>query len=211
MPKDRIARDAGSVDVPADPTTTFELLTRANGGDRLALEALFIRHGPRLRRWASGRLPAWAREMTDTDDLVQDALLQTFKKLEGFDVRGTGALYAYLRQAVLNRVKDELRRKSRRPQAVTLDDLAVDAGPSPLERAIGSEALARYEAALAQLTPDDQAAIIGRLELGCSYEELAETMGKPTPDAARKAAQRALMKLVAQMELLLSEQSSPGV
>ena len=121
--------------------TTFELLTRANRGDRLALDALFIRHAPRLRRWASGRLPVWARDMTDTDDLVQDALLQTFKKLEGFDVRGTGALYAYLRQAVLNRVKDELRRKSRRPQAVTLDNLAVDDGPSPLERAIGSEAL----------------------------------------------------------------------
>jgi len=211
MSEDRVWRDAVSGDSRADSATTFELLERANRGDRLALDSLFNRHAPRLRRWASGRLPSWARQMTDTDDLVQDALLQTFKRIDGFESRGTGALYAYLRQAVLNRLKDELRRKYRRPATVTLDDLEVDRGPSPLELAIGREALDRYEAALGRLTPDEQGAIIGRLELGCSYEELAETLGKPTPDAARKAAQRALVKLVAQMELLLSEPSSSGV
>jgi DNA-directed RNA polymerase specialized sigma24 family protein len=71
--------------------------------------------------------------------------------------------------------------------------------------AIGREALDRYEAALARLTRDEQGTIVGRLELGCSYEELAETMGKPTSDAARKAVQRALVKLIAEMDRLVSE------
>jgi RNA polymerase sigma factor (sigma-70 family) len=130
--------------------------------------------------------------------------MQTFKRIPDFEARGTGALYAYLRQAVLNRVKDELRRKGRRPAIVTLDSLNVDEGPSPLELAIGREAIDRYETALALLTPDEQEAIIGRLELGCSYEELAESMEKPSSEAARKACQRALVKLVAEMDRLVS-------
>jgi len=203
--------EAGMSDSRTDPATTFELVERARQGDPAALDSLFARHAPRLRRWASGRLPSWARDMTDTDDLVQDALLQTFKRIPEFEARGTGALYAYLRQAVLNRVKDELRRKARRPGSEPLDDLERDNSPSPLELAIGREALDRYEAALAQLTPDEQAALIGRLELGCSYEELAESMGKPTSEAARKAAGRALVKLVAEMDRLASGKSGTVV
>jgi RNA polymerase sigma-70 factor (ECF subfamily) len=204
MSEDRSSSDAVPAGSSTDSVATFELLERARGGDRSALDCLFSRHAPRLRRWASGRLPSWAREMTDTDDLVQDAMLQTFNRIDGFEVRGPGALFAYLRQAVLNRIKDELRRKYRRPAVVTLDSLKVDDGPSPLELAIGREALDRYEMALASLTPEEQEAIIGRLELGFSYEELAESMGRPTSEAARKAAQRALVKLVAEMDRLAS-------
>ena len=204
MSEARSSIDAAAPNLPTDSVATIELLERAKGGDRIALDSLFSRHAQRLRRWASGRLPSWAREMTDTDDLVQDALLQTFNRIGRFEVRGPGALFAYLRQAVLNRVKDELRRKYRRPAAVTLDSLEVDDGPSPLELAIGREALDRYEMALASLTPDEQEAIIGRLELGFSYEELAESIGRPTSEAARKAAQRALVKLVTEMDRLTS-------
>ena len=47
---------------------------------------------------------------------MQGALLQTFKRIEGFEGRGEGALFAYLRQAILNRTWDELRRAKRRPE-----------------------------------------------------------------------------------------------
>jgi RNA polymerase sigma-70 factor (ECF subfamily) len=50
---------------------TGELLSRAKGGDRAALGALMERYRPRLVRWASGRLPAYARSLLDTNDLVQ--------------------------------------------------------------------------------------------------------------------------------------------
>ena len=69
------------------------------------------RHLGPLRRWVSGRLPRWARDLSDTDDIVQDTLLRTFTRIENFEVRGAGALQAYMRQAVMNRVRDELRRK----------------------------------------------------------------------------------------------------
>ena len=36
--------------------------------------------------------------------------------------------------------------------------------------------------------------------MGCSYQELAEALGRPSPDAARKAAQRALLRLAEEMK-----------
>jgi len=191
---------------PADPASrgnpesTLQLIDRARAGDHEALERLFARHLKPLQRWASGRLPGWARDLADTDDLVQDTLVQTFKRIERFEPRGIGALQAYLRQAVLNRIRDELRRKGRRPELTDLDELVVDGEQSPLEQAIGHEAVDRYERALERLKPEEREAIIARLEMGYSYEELAEALGKPTPDAARKAAQRALVRFAEEMK-----------
>src|ERR1041385_5515770 len=104
-----------------DAESTMQLLARAKAGDSSALESLFVRYGAPLRRWAHGRLPRWARDVADTHDLVQDVLLQTFKRLEGFDPKGEEALQAYLRQALMNRVRDELRRHRRRPGTLELD------------------------------------------------------------------------------------------
>src|SRR5687768_6490718 len=96
------------------PDATMQLLERARAGDDEALERLFAKYLKPLRRWAAGRLPKWARDMADTQDLVQETLLQTFRKIEGFECRGEGALQAYLRQALMNRIRDELRRFDRR-------------------------------------------------------------------------------------------------
>lgn len=180
--------------------STFHLIERARAGDQQALERLFARHVQPLQRWASGRLPKWARDLADTDDLVQDTLLQTFKRIEDFEPRRVGALQAYLRQAVLNRIRNELRRKGRQPHATDLDDIEVESVESPLEQAIGREAVERYERALQRLTAEEREAIIARVEMGYSYQELAEALDKPTPDAARKAAHRALVRLAEEME-----------
>jgi RNA polymerase sigma-70 factor, ECF subfamily len=197
----------GSAD-PADPhvsgrgdsESTFHLIELARAGDQGALERLFDRHLKPLQRWARGRLPGWARDLADTDDLVQETLVRTFKRIEGFEPRRVGALQAYLRQAVLNGIRDEIRRKGRQPDVTDLDGLELDQTKSPLEQAIGQEAVDRYERALERLKPEEREAIIARVEMGYSYEELAEALGKPTPDAARKAAQRALVRLTEEMK-----------
>lgn len=119
-----------------DSESTLHLIDRARAGDREAVERLFARHLRPLQRWASGRLPQWARDLTDTDDLVQDTLLRTFRRIDAFEVRGTGALQAYLRQAVVNRVRDELRRKGRRPEATALDGLAIESERAQLEETV---------------------------------------------------------------------------
>ncbi len=183
-----------------DLESTQQLLQRARGGDDGALNTLFTRCLPRLKRWASGRLPAYTRDLLDTDDLVQDTVTQTLKRLDSFEPRHEGALQAYLRQAVLNRVRDQLRRAARHPAAESLATEPIDPGTSPLDEAIGHEAVQRYETALQRLRPDDREAIVSRLELGYTYEQLAEVIGKPTADAARMAVGRALLRLAEEMQ-----------
>ena len=185
---------------PSPPAeTTITLLERARAGDPAAIDALFARCLPPLSRWARGRLPQWARDMADTQDVVQEAVVQTFKHLGTFDARGEGALQAYLRQAVMNRIRDHIRRAGRRQAADALDSQVEDGGPSPLEQAVGREAVERYEAALARLSATDRELIVASVELSYTFEELAEATGRASPDAARKAAKRALVKLAEEM------------
>ena len=179
--------------------SSLDLLQRARAGDEAALEALIARYLPRLERWARGRLPVWARDVADTQDLVQDTLIQTFKRIEAFEPRGEGSLQAYLRQGILNRIRDELRKAGRRPAAGVLDSQVEDRSTSPLEAAIGTEAVARYERALSRLRPEDREAIIASVELDYRNEEIAALLGKPTANAARMAVERALVKLAGEM------------
>jgi RNA polymerase sigma factor (sigma-70 family) len=179
--------------------STVELLTQARAGDRTAVELLFERCLPPLRRWARGRLPSYARGMAETQDLVQEVVLRTLRNLSGFQARGQGALQAYLRQALANRIRDEIRHTIRHPTLLELSDAQPDESPSPLERAIGREGLARYERALASVSEADREAIVARIELQQSYEEIAVALGRPTANAARVAVTRALSRLVEQM------------
>jgi DNA-directed RNA polymerase specialized sigma24 family protein len=117
MSPDKAAAHRRFLDRSVDVESTLHLIERVRAGDREALERLFARHLEPLQRWARGCLPRWARDLADTEDLVQDTLAQTFRIIEDFEARGAGALQAYLRQAVLNRIRNELRRKGRQPQA----------------------------------------------------------------------------------------------
>ena len=78
---------------------------------------------------------------------------------------------------------------------------APDAGLSPLEELIGKQAVEAYDEAMAALDPDEREAIIGRVEAGLSYAELATAMGRPSADAARMAVARALLKLARQLKM----------
>ncbi len=189
---------------PAEPSpdadATFQLLARAHAGDDTALEALFDRYLQPLQRWASGRLPRWARSAADTHDLVQDTLLNAFRKIGSFEPHREGAFQAYLRQAVMNRIRDELRRKRARPATSTFDELEHAHDASAFEDVVALETFERYEASLRRLTPEERDAIIGRVELGSSYEALAGSLGKPSPDAARMTVTRALVRLAEEMK-----------
>lgn len=189
--------DAGS---KFDAESSFELLERSRLGDVEALNRLLERYMPALRKWARGRLPTYARDLSDTQDLVQDTLIQAMKNLDTFRPQRVGALQAYLRQALMNRIRDELRRSQRRPARTELPETMPASVASPLEEAIGRETLEDYEAALAELRETDREAIIARVELGQSYEEMAAILGKPSAEAARLAVHRAMVRLAAKMK-----------
>src|SRR5262249_50416366 len=101
--------------------------------------------------------------------------------------------------AIINRIRDEIRRRKRTPDRSPIDSAHPDREASPLEQAIGSETLERYEEALARLKPEHREALIARVELGASYEQIAAALGKPSVAAARMFVGRALVRLAREM------------
>jgi RNA polymerase sigma factor (sigma-70 family) len=139
--------------------------------------------------------------VTDTADIVQDVLMRSFRRLDLFEDRGRGTLQAYLRRGVENRILDEMRRVRRRPfieDEDAADDVA-DNRASPFDRVMDVEQEERYKRGLATLTEDERLLIVGRLELGYSYEQLALVTNRPTKDAARVALHRAVLKMAERM------------
>ncbi len=178
-----------------DLLLTKDLLRKAKLGDDAALNALMARYLPRLHRWACGRLPAHARSLFDTSDLVQETLLKAVERLDTFEIQGAGGFQAYLRQVIQNRILDQVRWARRRAGSETITEDMPDRGRSPLEELIGTDLLERYEKGCAKLGKDDQLYLHLRIELECSYEEIADIMDRPTANSARMGVQRALYRL----------------
>jgi RNA polymerase sigma-70 factor (ECF subfamily) len=174
---------------------TIELLVRARAGDRAAVEALLERCIPSLKRWAHGRLPIAARGALDTEDLVQESAMHVLRRLDVFEPRHVGAMQAYLRQSVINRIRDEVRRIGRQPPPTELPENHPADATSPLELAIQSEAYDRYRAALGGLTPRDRELVVARIEIQWSVAEIAQRFGMKTIDGARMAVSRAVKRL----------------
>lgn len=177
---------------------TAVLLRRVRAGDSAAREQLLARYLPILQRWAHGRLPANARGLVDTSDLVQVTLVRTLGQLDHFEPRREGAFLAYLRQTLLNLLRNEIRRSAGRASAPVPVELAEDRA-SLLDQVIGKQVIEDYEAGLASLPETMQEAIILRLEFGFSHREIAEAVGSPTANAARMLVSRAMVRLAKAM------------
>lgn len=200
MEQDDSDNEAGREDRSSEGLeSTLHLLERVRAGDPEALNRLYLRFLPRLTRWASGRLSPRARDLVDTQDIVQETLIHAVDRLHTFEHRGEGSLQAYLRQALRNRLQDQLRRVHRRPLHGEIDERAADPGPSPLEQTVGIETLERYDAAMDRLKDEDRAAIVARIEMGLPFQEVARMLGKNSADAARMAVTRALVRLTKEM------------
>lgn len=197
-----MSKPAGDPADPAGPRpleTTTDLLALVRSGDERALERLFARVLPPLRAWAHRRLPRRARDLADTDDLVQATVLRALRHLQRFESRGEGALLAYLRQILLNQVRDELRRTARRPPGDGSGESLADPAPSQVEQLVGRELLERYERALASLGEEQRQAVLLKVELGYGNAEIAELLGRPSADAARVFVARSLAALAEAM------------
>jgi RNA polymerase sigma factor (sigma-70 family) len=126
---------------------------------------------------------------------VQEAALHALQRLDVFEPRHVGAMQAYLRMSVINRIRDEVRRVTRRPAAEELPpELAADS-TSPLEAAIQTESYERYRAALERLKHRDREMVVARVEAQWNLSEIAQRFGMRTVDAARMAVSRAIRRL----------------
>jgi RNA polymerase sigma-70 factor (ECF subfamily) len=187
---------------PGTPTpleATTLLLARYRAGDERARDHLIARYLPVLRRWAHGRLPAGARALADTEDLVQISLVRALNHMGTFEPKHEGAFLVYLRRIFINAMRDEIRRSHRERRGGQPDEEYADSRPNALEQAIGSQALEAYEAGLALRGVEQREAVVVRLEFGMPYDRIAEAMGKPSANAARMVVSRAILRLAEAM------------
>ena len=180
-----------------DSSSEWRLPQTARPGGRAALDALFARYRSWLRGWARGRLPVWVRGGIDTSDLVQDVLHRTFVRLDRFEPQHANALRVYLRRAVENQIRDELRRAVRRRASIAPDEVTrmSEEGAPQHRNMVDDETWSRYLNALSHLPPRDRRLVVGRVELGYSFEQLALIENLPSPAAARMALRRAVIRL----------------
>jgi RNA polymerase sigma factor (sigma-70 family) len=138
---------------------------------------------PSLKRWAQRRLPR--KSALDTTDIIQEVMMQTARRYEGFELKTRSALSTYLRRAVQNRIRDEIRRQGR--------DITSDAGG--VDEDVESDVVVWYREGLEQLNERDRALIESRLDDHATYEEIATRFSFQTAAAARIAVSRAVRKL----------------
>jgi len=182
--------------------STETLLQRWQAGEPAARETILARYLPVLARLAHNRLPAWARDLSGTEDLVQLTAMKALRSLDDFEPRGTQGLLTYLRTILMNTLRDELRRSRRQPEHGGDDALVqeVDSSPSPVQHVLTEQALAEYERALATLKPGERDAVCLRIEFGLDYGEIAALCGMRSANTARMRVSRALLRLAGEID-----------
>ena len=140
------------------------------------------------------------RDVRDTDDLVQDALVRALARLDHFEPQHDGSFLAYLCHILNNLVRDEMRAARRRPGRDALGEDLPSGSATPDEQFKAAEALARYRRSMQKLSADQRDAIVLRLELGLPYEAIAEEMGRSSVNAVRLLVSRGLERLTRLME-----------
>ena len=165
-------------------------------GDKEAYGALVVRHSQTLFRLAY-RITG---NEADADDVVQEAFLRGYRKLEGFESRANFGTWIY-RIAVhcaLDRIRhrrgDEASRiaDTNDPE---LDQLQVaDHAANPERLVLSGEIGALQQAALSSLTATERTAFVLRHMEDCTTAEIGAALGIE-PNAAKQAVFRAVQKL----------------
>src|SRR5437868_15490769 len=109
------------------------LVTRAKDGDALALEALCVRHAPRVERLARHLL----RDPEDASDAAQEALAKLCVRLKQF--RGDSQFSTWLHRLVVNPLPDAADRRKTRVHEPLADDLSSGPDDDPVRAAGMSE------------------------------------------------------------------------
>jgi RNA polymerase sigma-70 factor (ECF subfamily) len=186
-------------EVPPDEA----LVRRARGGDREAFDALIRRSQPHLARLVRARMGGELRAIEDSDDLVQTTLAAAVRDLPAFTPDGAGSFLRWLGSVVENKIRHHLRhlrqqcRDPARGQAASTGALAqlAGSGTSPSADAAERETETRYRAALEQLEPIDREVVLLHVELGWTYQDIADALEQKSSEAVRKRVTRAVARL----------------
>lgn len=140
----------------------------------------------------------------DALDLVQEAMVQAFLKLESF--HQTSAFYTWLYRIAFNLAASQYRR--RRPTAsieqahAASGEEPIDLQAGPVEQLEQAERCRQVQRAIAALEDEYRTVLVLREIDGCSYETIAEILDLPV-GTVRSRLHRARLRLREQLKEVL--------
>jgi RNA polymerase sigma-70 factor (ECF subfamily) len=160
-----------------------------------------------LRRFVQHRLDRKLNSRVDASDVVQEAQLEAFRRLDGYLTQPPGPFHLWLRRIAFDRLL-MLHRRHRRAEKRTVDreiplserEVSPAGQPfasddsTPSQHAVRVELTERIRDALQHLAPADREILQLRIDQGLSNQEVAQRLGVPT-NAATKRYGRALIRL----------------
>jgi RNA polymerase sigma-70 factor (ECF subfamily) len=194
--------------MPAGEPDTEVLLARAGAGDTAARQRLLEQYRGRLRRLVAVRLDARLAARADASDVVQEALADAARKLDGYLRDRPLPFYPWLRQLAwerlvkVRRLHTADRRSVDREEPPDLPDASATelaqrlAGSvtGPIQRLVREELWARVRSALDRLSAADRELLILRHAEQLSTREAAAVLGV-TEAALKSRHLRALERL----------------
>jgi RNA polymerase sigma-70 factor (ECF subfamily) len=161
------------------------LVTRLKQRDRRALEDVVRQHGPKL--YAVAR--QFMRNDHDAEEVLQDALVQVWKKIDTFE--GRSAFPSWLYRITANAALMTLRKHKRHAADVSMDAVETDAPGAALglrdERELPLAALQRTElgavvqSAIEQLAEPYRTTVLLSDVEECSLQEIAALTNVSVP------------------------------
>jgi len=178
------------------------------GGDPDAFRVLVDRHSRRLFRLAY----RMSGNEHDAEEIVQDAFLRAYRRLDRFESRSNFGtwLYRICANCALDRLRKQRTEDTRREQATETEDGATDpldtaqsADPAPDRLAMSGELGAGVRAAMETLSGTERTAFVMRHVDGFSIEEISQTLDVSI-GATKNTIFRAVQKLRKHLEPLVS-------
>jgi RNA polymerase sigma-70 factor (ECF subfamily) len=191
--------------------TESQLVAKAAGGDRVAVQQLLALHSSQLSQFIAQKLPASLRGVIDADDILQQTYIDIFRDITRFEPQSEHSFFAWVRTIAEHRVQDAvkaLRRMKRGGQlrqvryapatqsrsVADLVELLSAGSHTPSRSVAGHEAVKAVQDAIRDLPLDYRQAVELRLLEGRSLEETAEAMNR-TPRAVQGLVDRAKKKM----------------
>src|SRR5271155_4063399 len=179
------------------------------GGDRDAYRALVERHSRRLFRLAY----RMTGNEHDAEEIVQDAFLRAYRRLDRFEARSNFGTWLYricancaldlMRKRHTEQARREPARRDDDPNAADPLESAPSSDPGPDRLVLSAELGAGVRTAMESLSATERAAFLLRHVDGFSIEEIARSLGLNI-GATKNSVFRAVQKLRRHLEPLVS-------
>jgi RNA polymerase sigma-70 factor (ECF subfamily) len=193
-------------ELPADSDETRHLLELARTGDRQAFERLFAQFREQLRRQVALRLDTRVQARLDASDVVQEAYLEAYRRLDQYLDTSPLPFHLWLRQIAYDRTlkagrehhTSQRRSISREVPLPEQSSLLLAgqllAGSTPSQHLNRAELAQRLRRVMAELPEIDREILVMRHFEGLSNQEVACLLGME-PGTVSKRHGRAMLRL----------------